>query len=762
MVVMPLLMYGQQYDNLFKIAEVSSDLPGLYTSALIKADNAQLHKIYSDKNKELRLAIPYGENRIFNLTLEEKQIFSSDYTLSQKNTNGVSNIYDNVVGTYYSGKVVGVDNSLASLSIYKNRIAGVIRYKDKTYNIGLYDKSNYHIIYEASDLNEDLSFECESIELEKFVAPDNFKSTTTCESAINIYVECDYDMYQNFNSNVTDVQDYVTDIFNEISTLYDNEDIEILISQIVVWTSADSYTNNSSGLYDFKDDMIANGYNGDVAHLLTNDAGANGGIAYVDQLCGSFPFAYADIVNSYHPYPTYSWDVQVVTHEIGHVLGSRHTHQCVWGPNNNEQIDDCGNVAGGSAGSCYDPASPILPAVGGTIMSYCHTQSAGINFNEGFGTEPGDLIRQKHATCMCDNSTCDDATLITSNGIYFAEPNNGNGATSSNATHADWFTFVPDSSGVVTIKSCGQGVDTRLWLRSGTCSNLSYEAFSDDNCDIGNGSNYASEIDSFSVTAGTTYFIEWDNRWSSANFDWEFLFVADTTPVLTIICPPDYSGDNLCDNNSHLPSVTGTATSNDVMAAVTWNDNIVPSSCTETILRTWLATDNNASTASCIQSIIITDNESPVISNCPTDITVDSDSTCVYLYNIIDPTANDNCDLNLEIVSNVSQGDTLEIGINPIFYQYTDDCGHTSSCSFNVIVEDGCTVMPPCTGTQVVINGTIIDSLYHAEMSIDANGMLMSGDVTTFKAGQEINLNAGFEVQAGATIEVMIEDCENN
>ncbi|MDA8692607.1 M57 family metalloprotease [Saprospiraceae bacterium] len=755
-------MYGQDYDKLFNITKVSSDLPGLHKSALFRADNNQLQQVYKNKSKELRLAIPYGQESIFNVILKQKQIFSQDYALSQKSGSTVTNAVQIQSGRYYTGKVEGAESSLVSLSIYKDRIAGTIRYKEKTYNIGLYPKSNYHIIYEASDLVEDLSFECESIEHEPFIAREIHKTGTSCASAINIYFECDYDMYQNFNSNLGNVQDYVADIFNEISTLYDNENIPVLISQIVVWTSPDPYTNNSSGLYDFRDDLVTNGYNGDVAQLLTNDSGANGGIAYVDQLCGSFPFAYADINNSYNPYPTYSWDVQVVTHELGHVLGARHTHQCVWGPNNDQQIDDCGNVAAGSGGSCYNPSSPIVPSAGGTIMSYCHTQSVGINFVEGFGTEPGDLIRQRHASCMCDNATCEDATLITSNGTYFAQPNNGNGATSNSAAHADWFTFVPDSNGVVTVKSCGQGIDTRLWLRSGTCSNLINEAYSDDNCDTGNGSNYASEIDTYDVSAGTTYFIEWDNRWSSSSFNWDFIFVADTTPILTIICPQDYVGNNLCNSNSHLPVITGSAISNDTSATITYTDDIVPTNCMETISRTWLVTDSNASTTSCAQSIQITDNDPPIISNCPTDLTVTSDSTCVYLYAVTDPIASDNCDLSLDIVWNVQQGDPLQIGTTLITYQYTDDCNNSSSCNFNLTVLDGCIVMPPCTGTYVDINGTVMDSLYHAKMDVNANAMLMSGESTTFKAGQEINLNAGFEIQAGATIEIMIEDCENN
>ena len=920
-IFLPILLCGQDYDKIFKIADVSSDLPSLLHSALFKAEESQLSKLHSDKNKEIRLTIPYAQGKYFNITLQEKQIFSSDYQLTQKGTNRSTTDGEESRGRYYSGKVVGTAESMVNLSIYDNRIAGIIRYKDKTYNIGKYSESNYHIIYEANDLTEDLSFNCESIESEKrSISQQITKTGTTCNTAINIYFECDYAMYLNFNSDIVLVQDYVTDVFNEMSTLYDNEDITILISQIVVWTTNDPYVDNSSGLYNFKDDLVANGFNGDVAQLLTNDPGSNGGIAYVDQLCGSFPYAYADINNSYNPYPTYSWDVQVITHEIGHVLGSRHTHQCVWGPNNDQQIDDCGNIAASGGGSCYNPSAPIVPAAGGTIMSYCHTQSVGINFAEGFGTEPGDLIRQKHAGCMCDNSTCNTATTLTTSGIYYAHANNGNGASNNNATHADWFVFQPDSNGVVTAKSCGEGVDTRLWLHSGSCSSLTYETYSDDDCDVGNGSNYASEIFEYSVNAGTTYYIEWDNRWSSSAFDWEFIYVADTMALLTITCPQDYTGNNLCDNTSHAPSMTGYASSNDGAATISYNDDITPTSCYETIVRTWLATDDNGNTSSCNQSIEIEDNDVPTIINCPNSITVASDSNCVYVYALSSPQASDNCDTALDEVSNIQIGDPLAIGTHSIIYTFTDDCGNSEACNFNISVIDSCSIdifcpnghvgirtcdvgidgnpiitgqasssinnavityadtatsitcaieierhwsatnpagnvatctqtidledtespiildcpndtivgsdqncvfvynyyaptatdnctinltemanyipgstfsvgvtevvytftdecnneadcifsvqvtdqCTPCDGIVLNINGMISDSSYNAKMELNSNGMLMSGEESIFHAGQTIQLNEGFEVQAGAVFEASIDDCINN
>jgi hypothetical protein len=84
----------------------------------------------------------------------------------------------------------------------------------------------------------------------------------------------------------------------------------------------------------------------------------------------------------------------VSTHELGHLWGSRHTHACVWN-GNNTAIDGC---SGSTEGSC---SLPGYPSQGGTIMSYCHLQSVGINFNEGFGPQPGNVIRNSVANASC-------------------------------------------------------------------------------------------------------------------------------------------------------------------------------------------------------------------------------------------------------------------------------------------------------------------------------------------------------------------------
>lgn len=90
-----------------------------------------------------------------------------------------------------------------------------------------------------------------------------------------------------------------------------------------------------------------------------------------------------------------------MTHEMGHALGSPHTHACAWN-GNNTAIDGCGPAAGYGEG-CNGP----IPSQGGTIMSYCHLiAGVGINFNLGFGPQPGQLIRTTVDSKSCLGTDC--------------------------------------------------------------------------------------------------------------------------------------------------------------------------------------------------------------------------------------------------------------------------------------------------------------------------------------------------------------------
>ncbi len=133
-------------------------------------------------------------------------------------------------------------------------------------------------------------------------------------------------------------------------------------------------------------------------------------------------------------------------------------------------------------------------------------------------------------------ATCADALTLSIPGTYYSDgPFSGNGCFNcSGATHADWYVFSPPSNGLVNVKSCGYGEDTRLWVyEADGCWNLSLITSSDDDCEMANGSSaYASQILDIPVQVGKYYYLEWDNAWSENSFNFDIEFEASASSFL--------------------------------------------------------------------------------------------------------------------------------------------------------------------------------------------------------------------------------------
>ncbi|MDB4584636.1 HYR domain-containing protein, partial [Draconibacterium sp.] len=110
-----------------------------------------------------------------------------------------------------------------------------------------------------------------------------------------------------------------------------------------------------------------------------------------------------------------------------------------------------------------------------------------------------------------------------------------------------------------------------------------------------------------------------------------------------------------------------------------------------TTVVTYDAEDAMGNTTSCSFNVTVTDDEAPVVSNCPADVTVSMDAgLCGAIVNFTDPTFTDNCDGNIAPVrtdgSGFNSGDQFSVGTTTISYSATDAAGNTSTCSFDITV----------------------------------------------------------------------------
>jgi hypothetical protein len=290
------------------------------------------------------------------------------------------------------------------------------------------------------------SFDChvkEGTVPQKSVNNSAQKNTESIRCA-TIYFEIDNDLFLANNGDTTQTSNWMTSVFNNIQTLYNNDGITVALKSIFIWTDLDPYQGVGTSSSDYLNAFAANSpvFDGDLGQLIGIDDGGLGGVAVtINGLCSQDNYSYSDLNVSYSSVPTYSWTIQVITHELGHLLGSPHTHACVWN-GNNTAIDNCAPSALGSnweGGECMT-TPPTIPSTSekGTIMSYCHLVSGvGISFNNGFGPQPAALIVDtvNNSTCLstdcintCINTvTSIEVTNINTNSAYITWSDMGSG-----------------------------------------------------------------------------------------------------------------------------------------------------------------------------------------------------------------------------------------------------------------------------------------------------------------------------------------------
>lgn len=322
-------------------------------------------------------------------------------------------------GVHYRGIIKGDDQSLVAISLYPNEVMGLIANGQGSRVLGRAEEAvgNTYVLYADKDLKQRPDFKCgtsSSVRLKPSAAAVGSGLVST--KCVRLYWEADYSLFQQKGSSTTTLTNYLLALFNQSKIIFDNDGINVKLSQIFVWTTPDPYGSSDSS--SFKHLLAFTkkrpSFNGDLANLISSDGG--GGIASVGGLCTTEDrYCYSGIEPTFENFPTFSYTVQVVTHEEGHLLGSQHTHACVWN-GNNTAIDNCVPTQGG----CASVEGPT-PAGGGTIMSYCAFGPAGTNFTKGFGPQPRQRIINYINSSACLVASCGTpapAVTLTDGAVY--------------------------------------------------------------------------------------------------------------------------------------------------------------------------------------------------------------------------------------------------------------------------------------------------------------------------------------------------------
>ncbi|CAM4292768.1 FG-GAP-like repeat-containing protein [Flavobacterium terrigena] len=147
--------------------------------------------------------------------------------------------------------------------------------------------------------------------------------------------------------------------------------------------------------------------------------------------------------------------------------------------------------------------------------------------------------------------TCASALTITP-GNHIVSAVNGTdvptpicAANGTGATKGEWYIYIPTQTYTTTVSTNIAAntpkIDTRFHVYTGICGAFTCVGGDDDS-----GANLSS-VGSFTANAGTTYYIAWDNRWSSAGFTFQ---LTEATYVPPIPTPINYTTQTISTINS--------------------------------------------------------------------------------------------------------------------------------------------------------------------------------------------------------------------
>ena len=185
------------------------------------------------------------------------------------------------------------------------------------------------------------------------------KSTNRANNGgcVEVAIDVDNFTYSTYN-NVGNATDWALAQMAGVSAIYTQELGGLFLLQatyVHLWQTPDpmsNFTNNAGGMLDnfrstWETTPSLDAVQRDVTHLMSKRGNTGtGGIAYLSVNCSSFAYGFSAVMTSSTTtnINSYSWNLDVVSHELGHNFGSNHTHWCGW-PGG--AIDDCYPSEGG-------------------------------------------------------------------------------------------------------------------------------------------------------------------------------------------------------------------------------------------------------------------------------------------------------------------------------------------------------------------------------------------------------------------------------
>ena len=318
--------------------------------------------------------MPDGSERL--VSLKAFDVFADDAYISVRGDNGVEIARKPVPESrYFSGSIVGEENSAVFLRVNPDgMVKAVVEMESGLFFMGSMQNTPEVLVVEKAEdiamLKAGRNYTCDALpmpgmkqapssdlHIERAISANGYTGT--------VAIDTDYELYQKFGNSESAMVAYIGDLFGVVNTIYNRDvDVQLNLGLIITYTSSNDpwKANDTSGALREFERVWKRDYDAverTVAHQLSGRS-LGGGIAYVGAICNNEYGYGVSQLDGFYDIPTFeTWDIVVVSHELGHNFGSPHTHDY------NPPIDTC--------------TSGNLPPGGGTIMSYCHLLAGGMS-----------------------------------------------------------------------------------------------------------------------------------------------------------------------------------------------------------------------------------------------------------------------------------------------------------------------------------------------------------------------------------------------